>query len=59
MEKVRTALRPSLLLISVSLNWTNRGEIFRMCESENMAIHVIEMTKLEVSGNLVALVLKC
>ena len=50
-----TALRMGLVQIPVALNETNGGEIFWMCASANMAIYVIEMTKLELNGDLVML----
>ena len=50
-----TALRMGLVQIPVALNETNEGEIFWMCASANMAIYVIEMTKLELNGDLVML----
>ena len=41
--------------IPVAFDKTNGDEVFRICALANMAIYAIEMTKLEVNGNLVAL----
>ena len=41
--------------IPVALDGTNEDEVFRMCASVNMAMYAIEMTKLELKCNLVAL----
>ena len=57
-EKVRTEFRLSLVQISVALDETNGGEIFRMCTSVKIDIHAIEMTYLE-GVNLVALQPSC
>ena len=54
-EKGQIQLRLGLVQISVALDESNRSEIFRMCASSNMAAYAIEMTKLEVNGNLVTL----
>ena len=41
--------------IPVALDETNGDEIFCVCASANMAIFAIEMTKLEINGDLVML----
>ena len=41
--------------IPVAPDGANESEIFRMCISGNMAIHAIEITTVQVSGNLVPL----
>ena len=48
-------MRLGLVQIPIALNENNRDEIFWMCASVHMTIYAIEMTKLEVSGNLVTL----
>ena len=53
--KERTKLRLGLIQIPVAIDGTNLGNIFRMCALVNMVNYAIEMTKFEVSGNLVAL----
>ena len=50
-----TEFRLGLVLIPVTLDEPNRGTIFGMCACEKMAIYAIEMTKIEVIGNLTAL----
>ena len=54
-EGSQTELRLGLVQIQVALDESNGGEICQMCSSSNMAIYAIEMTKLEVNGNLVML----
>ena len=54
-ERRKTELRLGLVQIPVALDATFVGEIFWMCASANMAINVIEMTKLEINCNLIAL----
>ena len=51
-EGSRTVLTLDLVQIQVALDETNRGEISLMCVLANMAIYAIEMTKLEIKGNL-------
>ena len=41
--------------ILVALDESNGGENFSMCASSNMAVYAIEISKLEVNGNLVML----
>ena len=41
--------------IPVALGESNGGEIFWMYVSSNMAIYAIEMTRLEINGNLITL----
>ena len=41
--------------IPVALDESNRGKIFQMFASSNMAIYAMEMTKLEVNDKLVLL----
>ena len=48
-EGSQTELRLGMVKIPNVLDETNGGEIFQMCTSANMAIYVIEMTKLEVN----------
>ena len=58
----KTEFRLGLVQFSVAFDATNRGEIFRICASVDMAICAIEMTMFEVNGNLIALnkvVLSC
>ena len=50
----RTELRLDMEQVSVALDCITVREIFRICVSVNMDIYAIEMTKLEVGGNLVA-----
>ena len=42
----QTELRLGMVQTPVALDESNEGEIFWMCASVNMAIYVIEMTKL-------------
>ena len=41
--------------VSIALDESNGDEVFQMCASSNMSLYAIEMTKLEVNGNLVML----
>ena len=54
-EKSRTELRLGLVQCSVALDESNGDEIFCFITSSNMAIYAMEMTNLEVNGNLVTL----
>ena len=54
-EGIQAELRLGLMQILVVLDQTTGSEIYWMFISSNMAIYAIEMTKLEVSGYLVAL----
>ena len=54
-ESRHTEFRLGLVQIPVAPDEWNGGEIFWMCASSNMAIYAIDMTKLEVNGNLVTL----
>ena len=49
-EKNQTEFRLGLVQILFALDELNKGEIFWMCASSNMAVYAIEMTKLEVYG---------
>ena len=49
-RKGRPEFRLSLMLIPVTLNGTNGGEIFGMYASVRIAISVIKMEKHEVHG---------
>ena len=51
----KTELKLGLVQIPVALDESNGGEIFWMCPSANMVNYAIEMTKLELKGNLVML----
>ena len=54
-EGSQTEFRLALVQTPVALNESNRGEISWMCASANMAVYAINMTKVEVNGNLVTL----
>ena len=54
-EGSQTMLRLELMQIPVAIDESNGGEIYWMYVSANMGICAIEMTKLEVNGNLVRL----
>ena len=54
-EESQSEVRLDLVQIPVALDETNGGEIFPMYASANMATYAIEMTNLEVNGNLVTL----
>ena len=53
--KARIKFRLGLVQISIKVDKTSEGEIFRICASVNIAIKKIEMTKLEINENVAAL----